>query len=444
MEIRRHKDILAVKAAGCPAVALHASALEVAELSDTAWETLTPITWADGRVVASRESSEALRELEEWNDQPASPDATSNAFGIRSLTINVTQICNLHCTYCAAGGDGTYGDPIKKISIERTLPQIRFFLDQVPAGEHFHIAFLGGEPLLYPDAVRAIGEYTMAEAVRRGVSASFKVTTNGTVVTSSALDALTALKAGVVVSIDGPEAVNDRQRKQKNGTGAYALAMEGLQRLLERKADLGPLGVHAVFNEENLEVESTWEHFANLPVDFMEFTFSVTHSANEAEATRVYNEALARVAHRAFSLGGEAGLRKIRNFDDLFRRLDSQKRLLNHCGLGKSLVVIDARNTLYNCPWIVGSSEGRLGQGTDLDYDRFGRHERSLIEANDCGSCWARFLCGGGCSFVHGRVDGAPMTKKLAFCERTRFLTALTLMYYQRSRSPQLQNGEEL
>lgn len=434
MQVRRHKDILAVKAsAESTAVALHARGLEIAEISEDAWNSLVPVALASGQATVSGDLSEALAEIDSWDSEEPATTATSDRYGIRSLTINVTQICNLHCTYCAAGGDGTYGDPVKKIAVEKTLPQIRFFLDQVRPGDAFHIAFLGGEPLLYPDAMRALGEYALEEAGKRGVRMSFKVTTNGTLVTDEALATLRALRSNVVVSLDGPAEINDRQRVQKNGRGSFNKAYAGLLKLLENKDSLGTIGVHAVFNEKNLEVESAWEMFHGLPVDFMEFTYAV--NAPDAEATRVYNEGMERIAARAFALGGETELRRINNFGDLFRRFDTQERLTNHCGLGKSLVVIDARNKLYNCPWTVGTDEGRLGEGTELDYDRISRHRESLIETNNCQSCWARFLCGGGCSFVHGSTGGSLKEKKVDFCERTRFLTALAMVYYHRSRA---------
>ena len=118
VELLRHQNILAIKTAG-RTLGFHSHNLEVAEISDEAWSALK-----------NSASSEALNELIEWN-QFVNPDTkdSSNQFGIRSITLNVNQICNLHCHYCAAGGDGSYGDPVKKISIEKTLPQITWMLE---------------------------------------------------------------------------------------------------------------------------------------------------------------------------------------------------------------------------------------------------------------------------------------------------------------------------
>lgn len=420
MEQRKYNDILALRPTpGSPIVAFHARNLAVAEISEEAWNSF---------------ATSPLPDIEAWNQEEDPEVQTGKAgFSIRNLTLNVTQICNLHCTYCAAGGDGSYGDPIKKISIEKTLPQIRFFLEQLKPGQSFHIAFMGGEPLLYPEAIQAIGEYTQAEAATRGISTSFKVTTNGTVINEKVLHALTALKCPVFVSLDGPADVNDRQRVGKSGRGSFDQAFAGVFKLLAVRQNLGSVNIHSVFNEHNLEVEKAWDLFSQLPVDSLEFTYSV--SQPNPEASRIYNDQIARVARLAWEKGGEAELTRITNFRHVFEQLDEQRRIENHCGLGKTLAVIDARNRIYNCPWTVGQEADQLGEGTDLDYDRIARHQKSQIETNQCHSCWARFLCGGGCSFIHQSTDGDLKAKKNDFCDRTKYLASLALVYYHRSRA---------
>ncbi|HRO67378.1 MAG TPA: radical SAM protein, partial [Pseudobdellovibrionaceae bacterium] len=286
MELRRHKDILAIRAHGTAVpVAFHARNLEVAEISSEAWNALAPIAISESSLKTGVLNTEAGLDLEAWNESNSEDvSEDSNQFGIRSLTLNVTQICNLHCTYCAAGGDGTYGDPVTRISIEKTLPQLKFFLDQVPAGEGFHIAFLGGEPLLYPLAIQAIAEYVLAESETRGVVPSFKITTNGTLIDERVINILRAMNAHVTVSLDGPREINDRQRRTRGGEGRFEGSIKGLMDLLAFRGDLASVGVHAVFNESNLEVEKAWDLFSSIPVDYMEFTYSVNH--HDAASTR--------------------------------------------------------------------------------------------------------------------------------------------------------------
>jgi uncharacterized protein len=277
-----------------------------------------------------------------------------------------------------------------------------------------------------------VKECALHLAAELDLKLTFKVTTNGTLIDREVLQALTSLKASVVVSLDGPQEINDRQRVTKSGKGSFAAALSGLQKLLEHQSQLGAIGVHSVFNDQHTDVVATWKAFADLPVRYFEFTYSVDH--HNPQATKSYCEALEQVAALAFAKGGEAELCRINNFAEIFRRLDRQEPLTNHCGIGKSLAVIDARNHIYNCPWTVGKPSGLLGSQTTINEAATSGFQDSLIELNNCHSCWARFLCGGGCSYVHGSTNGQRGHKKIDFCDRTRFQTGLAIVYYHRAR----------
>jgi uncharacterized protein len=351
---------------------------------------------------------------------------------IRTLILNVTQICNLKCTYCAAGGDGSYGSPQTKINVEKTLPQIKFFLERVPEGETFRIKFLGGEPLLYPDGIQEIGNYVRMMAAEKNIRAQFGIVTNGTLITDRAMEVLKNLKMNINVSIDGPAEINDRMRPAKNHQSSTAMTLEGLRKLSAARKDLGSLGVHGVFNKDNVDLVSTYEFYETLNVDHYEFTFAVDE--NDDDSNRLFVDQMNKIAQIAFAKGGEDALRKITFFDTYFNALDDQQQTENHCGAGKSFLMIDARNGVFTCPWDVNDKTEKVGQGTILNEEALATYEAPLIEKNNCGSCWARFLCGGGCMFVHKQATGNKHKKDGQFCYRTRNLIATTLKYYKLSR----------
>ena len=439
MQLRRHKDIIAFKTGtNSLPVAFHARNLEVAQVSEETWASMAPTTFDNGFVM-NMESYEAgvdvsaLEALESWNQEHNQEARTSSLkFGIRSLTLNVTQICNLHCTYCAAGGDGTYGDPIARISVEKTLPQIQYFMNKLKKGETFHITFLGGEPLLYPEAIKLIADYVNIIAAEKNLRSDFNVITNATLVNDKNIELLASIKSSITVSIDGPAETHDLARPQKNGEGSAKATIAGLKKILSRKNDLGRILLHAVFSRQNLEVEKAYRFFCEFNADAYEFTFDVTES--DFEANRKFMSEMTRVAEIAYARGGEAELRKITLFDGYFRALDQQIRTENYCGTGKSLLSLDSNNKLYSCPLEVGKKNELLGEAQDLNMAALEKLQSPLIEKNNCQSCWARHLCGGGCLFVHKSLTGDKHKKHVSFCERTRYLISLTLSYYERSR----------
>lgn len=434
MELRRYKDILALNSGEGPLLAFHARNLEVAQISEAAWDQMSPTTLLQTtpHALIRDDKGEASLELKAWNSEE-NPEITTPKIQprIRYLTLNVTQICNLHCTYCAAGGDGTFGDAVAKISIEKTLPQLQFFLDRLPPEESFHLTFLGGEPLLYPEGLELISQYIAQKAPERKVH--YTVISNGTLMSDKNLDLLARMKASLTISLDGPADINDRMRPAKNGVSSTALIVEGLKKILARRQDFGRLMIHGVFDGQNQNVVQAYEFYSHFDVDSYDFSFSVSEQNPQASAE--FMRQMQEVAARAFAKGGEASLRKIRVFDDFFDALDSQRRTENYCGAGKSFLMIDARNQIYTCPWDVNEKTEQVGQGTNLNEQALAVFQKPLLEQNQCGNCWARFLCGGGCMFAHKQSSGHKNIKSTQFCERTRFILALALIYYGRCRS---------
>nr|BFD68451.1 hypothetical protein HAGR004_34730 [Bdellovibrio sp. HAGR004] len=425
MEQRRYKDIVAFKWGQGSPLAFHARNLEVAEISEDTWNEMS---------LAEPSLSAAFEALTTWESE-CNPEVKTGklSVGIRSLTINVTQICNLKCTYCAAGGDGTYGSPQTKINVEKTLPQLKLFLERVPAGGSFNITFLGGEPLLYPDGIQEIGNYVRLMTAGRDITSRFSIVTNGTLFNETNLNILRNLKANITVSLDGPAEINDKTRPTRTGVGSTALVVEGF-RLLERfRSELGTLTLHGVFNRENMQIEKAYEFFQTLNADRYEFTYSVEES--DDATNRLYVDQMNTIASKAYALGGESELRKINIFNQYFNALDTQQQTENFCGSGKSFLVMDAKNNLYTCPWEVGNKDEQVGENTNVDFARMENENAPLIEKNNCQNCWARFMCGGGCMFIHKKSTGNKHQKDGHFCYRTRSLLGTTFMYYKLSRA---------
>lgn len=445
LDLSRYQNLTAFNTApflgGCEDmfIGFQSDTLEVARLDPDLFKGLTKISLSSGTIpktFASLLSADQVSELESWSKEtPVQPlEKNKSKFKARSLNINVTQICNLKCTYCAAGGDGTYGDPVKRIEIEKTLPQLNYFISKLERGEHFHISFLGGEPLLFPAGIRAICEYVEGAAKEKKFVATYKITTNGTVINTEIIDLLSIYKPTLVISMDGKPEITDRFRPQKNNKPTSEAIEKTLAQLGKVRHQIGPLAVHAVFTKDHTAVLETYEYFRQFKFDWIDFIYSV--SDLDETSNEKYMLEVTKTAKAAWDLGGEKELRKIYLFDNYFDRLDSQERLENHCGLGRSFAVIDSRNQVYNCPWTVGQPQDRIGSGSIMDESKLaGYAEETIIERNNCQSCWAKYMCGGGCSFVHQTTSKKDTLKKsLQFCERTRFLLALAIYYYAKAR----------
>lgn len=431
VNLKRYGDIVALKTVD-GITAFHGRNLEVAEITEEAFNHMSDISLQN----PISKSTANFEPLELWNNE-FNPDVKSGKveYGIRSLTLNVTQICNLKCTYCAAGGDGTYGDPVNKINVEKTLPQLQFFIERCKPNTTFNLSFIGGEPLLYPEAIKLIYDYVVNEGTKKNLNCRFMLTTNGTLVSDAILDLLKTMKINVTVSLDGEAKVNDQLRPAKNGKSSTAMTLAGLQKLHKIREQLESLGVSAVFSKNLGNLVDTYQFFETLNVDWYEFNFS--YSENSTEAQKIYLQQMDQIAYLAWKKGGEKALRKIKVFNLYFDLLDRQQQVENFCGAGKSFLMIDAKNQVSTCPWEAGNLRDLVAGPENLEVlsEKLNRYQKPLIELNNCQSCWAKYLCGGGCMYINKQHNGDKHKKDPLFCERTRHLILSALVYYKVARA---------
>jgi uncharacterized protein len=308
-------------------------------------------------------------------------------------------------------------------------------LGKLNAGDEFRLTFLGGEPLLYPEALLLLSDYTREIAAQKNIRVQFVVVTNGTQFSERNIAILTKMKADITISIDGAAEINDELRPNKGGKGVTKEVVQGLRRLLDFKMQLGRIGLSGVFGSQNTDLKSAYMFYNEFAVDWFDFTYD--HLEKREEVNQQFLNSLLEVAALAFAKGGEKELRRIKIFDHYFQAFESQHKNKNYCGAGKSFLMIDARNQIYTCPWVVGDPKEVVGQGTSLFQDRLASYTQDLIEQNNCHNCWARFVCGGGCMFLHKNKTGDKHQVDSNFCTRTRTLIAASLLYYESSRSEQ-------
>jgi uncharacterized protein len=442
MEIRRFKDIIAVKdddilGQNDSIVAFHAANMEVAILDKDVFLEMKPVTLTSGEVPTYQDSeglSEPMQALQSWSDeQNQNVKEGKIEFGIQSITLNINQICNLKCSYCAAGGDGTYGESVRKISIEKTLPQLKFLLKGVKKGETFAISFVGGEPLLHPSEIFEVYKYIESESKILDISPKFKIVTNGTLLNETTVSVLRQMEVHLTVSIDGKKEVNDIIRPSKDGSSTTEKILAGLRLLASERGKIKSINFSSITVKGNCEIFENYLFLKTLNPDSMEFVFA--NDEKDLVTLQSHISGMKKIMAHAWSNGGEKELRKLKSVNYYFSMLDSQQRTENFCGAGKNYLMVDSLNRFYSCVWDANYKNESVGAGDYLDKEKLAKLSKPLIELNNCNSCWARYLCGGGCMSINRSHTGNKHQKSIIFCERTRSLISTTLMYYKLSRN---------
>lgn len=329
-------------------------------------------------------------------------DAAPQEPPVRALSLAVAQKCNLGCTYCYAQG-GSFGGPATSMALSTALASVDLLFGDVAAGERVNLSFLGGEPLMNRPVIRAATDHARAIAADRGVDVTFSITTNGTQLTVDDGDFFEKHGFAVTVSLDGAGAVHDQLRPFRSGRGSFDRVIERVTPLLERQRRM-QVSARVTVTPANLELKETLDAFVALgfhSVGFSPLLRSPTGS-HELGSTE-----LAAMLDGMVSCGAEFERRVVvgqrypfANAVNAMREIHRGTHRPYPCGAGAGYLGVSASGELAACHRFVGDDDGALGDLVDgVDRARQARwlRERHVHRQEPCRSCWARYLCGGGC-----------------------------------------------
>lgn len=170
------------------------------------------------------------------NGTLSSKDIKDNISRIRQLIFEVTEDCNLACTYCAYS---KYYINKARAAREPDLPEIRktinwFLSKRRNLSSTLTISFYGGEPLKNMKLIREV--VSMLETLPGNkVPFRFTMTSNG-VYLKKYIDYLVEHHFEVGISLDGDRESN-AFRLQKNGKPSYSTVVRNLEYVMENHPD---------------------------------------------------------------------------------------------------------------------------------------------------------------------------------------------------------------
>jgi uncharacterized protein len=321
---------------------------------------------------------------------------------VRSISLAVAQKCNLACSYCYAQG-GEFGDVAKSMDWLIARDSVCQLITAAEPGSRVNIAFMGGEPLVNRALIRRVTEYAVAEAELRQVRVGFSITTNGTLVDVD--DAAFFEKHGfaVTVSLDGMKAEHDRLRPTKSGGATFDRIVARLKPLLMQKKRM-QVSARVTVTPLNLDLPNTLDGLLDLGFDMVGFSpmLSAPKSQLELDMTTLQHMLDGMIAcGRKFEAEVTAGRPyPFANLTDALREIHRGSHRPYPCGAGAGYLGVSADGGLFACHRFVEDERGRLGsvaEGIDQAKRQKWLSERHVHRQEPCRSCWARYLCGGGC-----------------------------------------------
>lgn len=158
---------------------------------------------------------------------------------VDKVTLQITQNCNLRCSYCIYSEDSNLGQRSHSaniMSLDTAKKALNFYKEHSIDSEMASITFYGGEPLIEFQRMKEIVSY--AEQIFEGKEILFGITTNATLLNEEVIDFLLEHKFNITISIDGPQKVQDKNRKFKGGQGSYDIVIKNVSLLHDKNPDL--------------------------------------------------------------------------------------------------------------------------------------------------------------------------------------------------------------
>jgi len=157
---------------------------------------------------------------------------------VAQLTMQITQDCNLRCSYCAYSGayENQRSHSKKTMSVKTMKKCVDFLMERSREISEVVIGIYGGEPLLEIDKMQECIDYINEKYTNRGIR--YTLTTNGTLFDEDAIRILENNNFDVNISFDGPEELHDANRVYADGRGSFNDIMNRIEYIRENHPKL--------------------------------------------------------------------------------------------------------------------------------------------------------------------------------------------------------------
>jgi uncharacterized protein len=266
------------------------------------------------------------------------------------------------------------------------------------------IQFYGGEPLIgfttIKEAVQTSEKYCMTHQAQMP---AFTITTNGILINQEVIRFFKKHNFSVVISLDGPRHVNDKQRQFPSGKGTYDTIKKKIDLL--RSAGI-EISIQAVFTDNHRSyretIESTYEFLRTLGARDIYLTPPIGGSPDEsldrnllADLEQSYTASTERIMDSWLT---DSPI-KMPYWLHILDTLISRKGKTYFCGAGNEGITVDCSGKVFPCYTIMSNS---LYMGSVYDREFPGedfRRVAALMRRTTknsfpmCVKCWAKNLC---------------------------------------------------
>lgn len=359
---------------------------------------------------------------------------------LRSLSLNVAQACNMGCHYCYASS-GTFGGSPRLMSWDVAKASVdRLFLE-AGSGTPMVIGYMGGEPLLNKSVVKRTTEYATRLAAQLHREVRFSITTNATLIDRADAELFAKYPFTVQISLDGDPTINDQARPMHDGSSAYEKVVKNLA-IIAQAGRPRHLDARVTITPRSSNLLDTVKHIASLGFDDVGVSPAKVSASSEHSLTAGafvdYLKQMEACGNFTLSQALEGVWFPFGNFHTAMMQLHRGTHRPFPCGAGAAYLSVNAEGELFACHRLIDDDAfamGNIFSGSDKNARAAHLRANNVDSQQPCSTCWARYLCGGGCYHEvsrRGRVGCDSIRGWLDFCLKAYIeLSTLKPTYFQ-------------
>jgi len=313
-----------------------------------------------------------------------------------SLTLNLTNNCNLNCSYCFAFKK----DSVNLMDFEHAKASILWLVNTFKS-EDYSILFFGGEPLLMESLIEKIVNFCNELSLSRQINIYYSITTNGTIMNDNIIQLFRDNNFRIKISMDGPKEVNDINRKYGNGKGSFEDIYNNLDIIRRYKI---PYEVKATVSPNSIELNKIIDFFERNEIHFsfnyvLQPKFKITNDKYSSQILKKIEADHEKLVNYYYSKVMSSHSIYCTNIVSSLLRLFLKTGQKFACNAGIYDFTVNPDGKLYTCPNISNinsSSIGDVFHGIKSNDETF-YNVKSADDLEDCQICIYKYLCSGSC-----------------------------------------------
>lgn len=332
----------------------------------------------------------------------------------------VGSSCNLRCDYCYA-----HAEKAPKLRMSELV--LNSVIEKIMKQNHPYPTFSwhGGEPTMVGHEFFLQAIELMEKYKKLGQNFYNLIQTNATLINPKMADFFKEYDFGVSISLDGPEHIHGKHRKDLGGKNSFEKVMAGVENL--RSAGINPSVICTVSKENISFIEET-------------FYFLIDNGFNKIKYNPVFDS-----VQDNFSINNEEWFDYLKKIFDLWfdlcdpniqiRDLDEViawigKKPLNLCSSNKTClnwISIDPKGVIYPCEYL--KTDHVYGNILDNELeeifstDAYKKFEKMFNYVPlKCRECEFLEFCGNGCPMIRVKNNKISFDGVYAFCEQRKKL----------------------